>query len=130
MVNGTHKNFFMETISNSNTNSPGGVFRALEEGVDKLVYMFKHPPRTFVLDVRRTVQCVRALIATNVYEEKRIQNVHFVTKGYALPISESTSIHGTLRFMQPNQFTTQHVITFLKSHLANNCCKRFGTAIL
>ena len=62
--NGVQTNFFMETVSNDRKKTPGGVFRAQEEGVHFYIYMFEQPFRMFVLDVPKTVSRVKKLVAT------------------------------------------------------------------
>lgn len=84
--NGFQTNFFMETVSNNKKKTPGGVFRAQQEGVDFLVYMFETPMRMFVLDVNKTAALVRKLVKSGHYRKLSIQNQYYWTEGYALPI--------------------------------------------
>ena len=81
-------NFFMETISNDHRQTPGGVYRAQEEGVTFFVYMFEEPFRLFAMDVEKTDKRVRELIETGWYRKCRIKNRHYYTEGYPLPIVE------------------------------------------
>lgn len=85
---GFQLNFFMETISNDQKQTSGGVFRAHEEGVAFFVYMFEQPFRVFVLDVAKTCARTRQLIETNRYRKCRIKNRYYFTEGYPLPIEE------------------------------------------
>ena len=85
---GFQLNFFMETISNDQKQTPGGVFRAYQEGVTFFVYMFEEPFRIFVLDVAKTCARTRQLIESNRYRKCRIKNRYYFTEGYPLPIEE------------------------------------------
>lgn len=89
--NGAQLNFFMETISNDTKQTPGGVFRAQQEGVDFYVYMFEQPFRMFILDVNKTAKRVQDLIDTGWYRKCRIKNRYYYTEGYPLPIEEFKS---------------------------------------
>jgi hypothetical protein len=93
---GYQLNFFMETVSNNRKKTVGGVFRAEQEGVDFLVYMFEAPFRIFVLDVQRTVETVRRLAQSGVYRKLCIKNHHYWTEGYALPIDMFASCFASL----------------------------------
>tara|TARA_B110000977_G_scaffold92339_1_gene122386 strand:+ start:475 stop:996 length:522 start_codon:yes stop_codon:yes gene_type:complete len=85
---GFQLNFFMETVSNDQRQTPGGVYRAKEEGVTFFVYMFEEPFRLFAMDVGKTEKRVRELIETGWYRKCRIKNRHYYTEGYPLPIAE------------------------------------------
>tara|TARA_B110000879_G_C11111017_1_gene487441 strand:+ start:60 stop:536 length:477 start_codon:yes stop_codon:yes gene_type:complete len=87
-VDGCQLNFFMETISNDQKQTRGGVFRAKDEGVIFYVYMFEEPFRVFVLDVAKTCARTNELIATNSYRKCRIKNRYYFTEGYPLPIEK------------------------------------------
>lgn len=84
---GRQLNFFMETISNNQRNTPGGIFRAAKEGCQFYVYIFKNPQRVFVMDVQKALAKTNELIETNWYRQCRIKNPNYYTIGYALPIA-------------------------------------------
>lgn len=85
---GEQMNFFIETISNDNRQTPGGLLRAQQEGVDFYVYMFKKPQRIFIMDVNKAVNKMNELIETGWYRKCRIRNPGYHTIGYPLPIDK------------------------------------------
>lgn len=87
-AHGEQINFFIETISNDNRQTPGGLLRAQQEGVDFYVYMFKKPQRVFIMDVNKAVDTMNKLIETGWYRKCRIRNPGYYTIGYPLPIEK------------------------------------------
>ena len=102
-AHGFQLNFFMETVSNDRKNTPGGVFRAMDEGVEFYVYMFDKPFRMFVLDVKKTAQRVRELVDTGWYRKCKIKNRYYYTEGYALPITEFKTCMARLNRLSKQQ---------------------------
>ena len=85
--NGYQMNFFIEKFSNDEYQTLGGPFRAVSEGCDYYVYIFKKPCRIFILDAKKLLEKVNRLIETNHFPKKLIPNRNYKTSGYALPIS-------------------------------------------
>ena len=87
--NGNQLNFFIEVYSDNDRQTLGGPFRANEEGVDYLVYIFADPFKIYILNTRK-LKKVACRIIRNLTknDEKYIPNNGYQTMGYALPISE------------------------------------------
>ena len=85
---GQQLNFFFVSISNDRKNTLGGIFRAHEEKVKFFVYIFEHPQRFFIMDVKKALKKTQELIQTGKYRQCRIKNPYYYTIGYPLPISE------------------------------------------
>ena len=85
--NNLQKNFFVEMFSNSREMTLGGPFRAVEEGVDYYVYMFKEPFRIFIFDAVKFKNKAARIINKNDFRELFIKNKTWYTSGYALPIN-------------------------------------------
>ena len=79
-------NFFVELYSNSKFKSLGGPFRAVEEGVDYYVYIFKEPFRIFLFDAVKFRDTASTLIGSKKYKDLFIKNKCWHTQGYAIPI--------------------------------------------
>ena len=80
-------NFFVELFSNSDKLTLGGPFRAMQEGVDYYIYMFKSPFRIFIMDAVKFRDKAAELINENRFKELYIKNKTWYTQGYAMPIS-------------------------------------------
>ena len=96
---GNQINFFVEIFSNVDAMTLGGPFRAVEEGVDYYVYMFKQPFRIFIYDAVKFRDVASDLIyGEQNYKECYIKNKGWWTSGYPLPISkfESCRIEGDI----------------------------------
>lgn len=85
--NKLQKNFFVEMFSNSREMTLGGPFRAVEEGVDYYVYMFKEPFRIFIFDAVKFKNKAARIINEENYKPKPVKNKTWYTSGYALPIN-------------------------------------------
>ena len=83
---GKQLNFFVEQYSNSKQMTLGGPFRAVQEGVDYYVYMFKNPFRIFIFDACKFRDIAAQLIWSGNYKECFIKNKGWWTTGYPLPI--------------------------------------------
>ena len=83
---GKQINFFVEQFSCADNMSLGGPFRAVEEGVDYFVYMFKEPFRIFIMDCQKFRDRAAELIYNGNYRESYIKNRGWYTSGYCLPI--------------------------------------------
>lgn len=79
-------NFFVELYSNYEFKSLGGPFRAVEEGVDYYVYIFKKPFRMFLFDAVKFRDTASTLIRSKKYKDLFIKNKSWETQGYAIPI--------------------------------------------
>ena len=86
-IHANQMNFFIEKFSNDEYQTLGGPFRAVSEGCDYYVYIFKKPCRIFILDAKKLLEKVNRLIETNHFPKKLIPNRNYKTSGYALPIS-------------------------------------------
>ena len=86
-LNGLQKNLFVEMFSNTREMTLGGPFRAVEEGVDYYVYMFKEPFRIFIFDAVKFKNKAARIINEQNYGEKFVKNKTWYTSGYALPIN-------------------------------------------
>jgi len=84
--NGNQLNFFVEQYSNHAEMTLGGPFRAVEEGVDYYVYMFKQPFRIFIFDACKFRDMAAELIYSGLYKECFIKNKGWWTSGFPLPI--------------------------------------------
>ena len=79
-------NFFVEQYSNHKQMTLGGPFRAVQEGVDYYVYMFKNPFRIFIFAACKFRDIAAQLIWSGKYKECFIKNKGWWTTGYPLPI--------------------------------------------
>ena len=79
-------NFFVEQFSNTDALTLGGPFRAVQEGVDYYVYMFKNPFRIFIYDAVKFRDIASELIYNGRYKECFIKNKGWWTSGFPLPI--------------------------------------------
>jgi len=96
--NGHQLNFFVEQYSNHKEMTLGGPFRAVQEGVDYYVYMFKSPFRIFLYDACKFRDIAAQLIWSNKYKECFIKNKGWWTSGYPLSIRafESARVEGDI----------------------------------
>jgi len=85
---GNQLNLFVEQWSNTNAMTLGGPFRAVEEGVDYYVYMFKSPFRIFIYDAVKFRDRAAELINNGYYKECFIKNKGWWTSGFPLPIEK------------------------------------------
>ena len=96
--NGNQLNFFVEQFSNTKAMTLGGPFRAVEEGVDYYVYMFKSPFRIFIHDAVKFRDIAADLIYNGSYKECFIKNKGWWTSGFPLPIGafEAARVEGDI----------------------------------
>lgn len=81
-----YTNIFIETISNSNKQSPGGCYQSLLKGVDLFVYVFQRDNSTHVYRVDEL--CWFLFKTKGQYEQKRVRNKTYDSYGYAIPIED------------------------------------------
>lgn len=79
------KNFFMETVSDTESGKLGGPFRAFKDGITFFVYYFIHDKTFFWFDTAKLHAKLQELIATGRYPLKSIKNKGWTTTGYAIP---------------------------------------------
>lgn len=84
---GYQKNLFVEMFSNTKEMTLGGPFRAVQEGVDYYVYMFKEPFRIFIFDAVKFKDKAARIINEKNYKSIPVKNKTWWTSGYALPIN-------------------------------------------
>jgi len=96
--NGNQLNFFVEQFSNTKALTLGGPFRAVEEGVDYYVYMFKSPFRIFIHDAVKFRDIASDLIYNGKYKQCFIKNKGWWTSGFPLPIKafEEARVEGDI----------------------------------
>ena len=87
-------NFFVEQFSNTDALTLGGPFRAVQEGVDYYVYMFKKPFRIFIYDAVKFRDIASELIYNGRYKECFIKNKGWWTSGFPLPIGAFEEARG------------------------------------
>jgi hypothetical protein len=81
-----YTNIFIETISNSNKESPGGCYQSLLKGVDLFVYVFE---RDQSMHVYRVAELCWFLYKTHGrYDRKTVRNKTYNSFGYAIPIDD------------------------------------------
>lgn len=85
--NGLQLNFFVEQYSNHKEMTLGGPFRAVQEGVDYYIYMFKQPFRIFIFDACKFRDIAAELIYNGSYKQCFIKNKGWWTSGFPLPIA-------------------------------------------
>ena len=95
---GNQLNFFVEQFSNTRAMTLGGPFRAVDEGVDYYVYMFKSPFRIFIYDAVKFRDMAAELIYNGRYKECFIKNKGWWTSGFPLPIKafEEARVEGDI----------------------------------
>lgn len=82
----THSNFFMEIVSNSNKNSPGGAFQSIFKKADYLCYMFE---KSGLIYTFRLTDLVWWLYNNKEkYALKKVWNPNYTTYGQAIPIAD------------------------------------------
>lgn len=81
-----YQNIFIETISNSNKQSPGGCYQSLLKGVDLFVYVFERDNSTYCYRVSDL--CWFLFKTKGTYEQKRVRNKTYDSFGYAIPIED------------------------------------------
>jgi hypothetical protein len=81
-----YSNIFVEFISNSNKQSPGGCFQSLLKGVDIFVYVFERDNSTYCYRVDEL--CWFLFKSKGTYDLKRVRNKTYETHGYAIPIAD------------------------------------------
>jgi hypothetical protein len=96
--NGIQLNFFVEQYSNHKEMTLGGPFRAVQEGVDYYVYMFKNPFRIFIFNACKFRDIAAELIWSNNYKQCFIKNKGWWTSGFPLPIKafEEARVEGDI----------------------------------
>lgn len=78
-------NFFMETLSDTNSGKLGGPWRAQQDGVAYFVYYFVTDKTFFWFDPKQLCLRLEKLIAEKKYRIKSIANRSWTTQGYAVP---------------------------------------------
>lgn len=81
-----YTNIFIETISNSNKQSPGGVYQSLLKGVDLFVYVFERDNSTYCYRVDELAWFLFKTKGT--YDQKVVRNKSYNSFGYAIPIAD------------------------------------------
>lgn len=81
-----YPNIFIETISNSNKQSPGGVYQSLLKDVDLFVYVFERDNSTYCYRVNELAWFLFKTKGT--YEQKKVRNKTYYSYGYAIPIED------------------------------------------
>lgn len=76
-------NFFMEKISNSNKNSIGGPYRAMQDNIDFFVYLFIKDNVFFWFDSKRLCRTLDRLTKNMKYH--KIWNRSYDTLGHLIP---------------------------------------------
>jgi hypothetical protein len=79
-----YSNIFVETISNSNKQSPGGVWQSLLKNVDLYVYVFERDNSTYCYRVNELAWFM--FLNKEKYDLKKIWNKGYYTFGYPVPI--------------------------------------------
>jgi len=85
-------NFFMETVSNSESGKLGGPFRARQDGVKFFVYYYLNNKQFFWFDTIKLCEKLEQLIAEKKYKIKSIKNKTWLTLGYAVPRADLESV--------------------------------------
>ncbi len=81
-----YPNIFIETISNSNKQSPGGVYQSLLKDVDLFVYVFERDDSTYCYRVNELAWFL--FKTKGQYDLKRVKNKTYYSHGYAIPIED------------------------------------------
>lgn len=85
-------NFFIETVSDTATQKPGGPFRAFKDGITFFVYYFVRNKTFFWFETTKLHNRLQELIASGKYPLKSIKNKGWITTGYAIPREELTPV--------------------------------------
>lgn len=86
------ENFFIESISNEDANTPGGPWRAVKDGIKYYVYCFQDARIFYWFDSAKLLQRVKVLILAHrltpvrVLNKKRYGGTYY-TLGYKIPRS-------------------------------------------
>lgn len=78
------ENFFIETVSDEENNSPGGPYRAARDSVDYFVYYFSKNKIFFWFEPISLCRLVDKIIAKGKEKPKKINNKSWITVGYAI----------------------------------------------
>lgn len=81
-----YTNIFLEVISNSNKESPGGPYQSLLKEVDLFIYVFERDNSTHVYRVNDLVWFL--FKTKGKYDQKKVWNKTYNSLGYAIPIED------------------------------------------
>jgi hypothetical protein len=83
------KNIFIETHSSIGDNIPGGPWQAYWDGCKDLYHYFPKSGKLMWIALNdSTLAALGILIGNNPHRRKDIDNVDYITLGYALPVGE------------------------------------------
>lgn len=74
-------NFFIERISNSNKQSPGGPWQAASKGIDLFAYLYIKNKMLFIFDTIKLV----AFLESQSFSLSDVKNKNYITRGIKVP---------------------------------------------
>jgi hypothetical protein len=97
------ENFFFERFSNREQQTPGGPWRALEDGSSIFVYFYISDMTYFTFDTQALVSALESILPE--FPPTEVQNKGYVTVGYRIPRARLDTLYDVHRI----QLTSQKV---------------------